>query len=185
MVAHATAEAVSLTQTTGWAHFYSRSRQRLWKKGETSGHTLKVADIVEDCDADALLYLVDREHPVCHRNTVSCFGDGSPISPDPLAWLFDLVERRRSGPPDPQSYTQSLAADPSRAAQKVGEEAVEVVVAAMRHDSRELTGEIADLLYHLAVLMHIHDVAPSQVGQELLRRHAAAGGAQIFGSPVD
>lgn len=173
MVAHATAEAVELTRTTGWAHFYSRSRQRLWKKGETSGHTLSVVDIIEDCDVDALLYVVDREHPVCHRNTASCFGDGASIYPDPMVWLADLVEKRLSGPPDSQSYTQRLAVDLPRTAQKVGEEAVEVVVAAMRHDPEELTREIADLLYHLAVLMQIHAVTPQKVAAELLRRHDA------------
>lgn len=178
MLAYATDEALQLTRSTGFAHFYSRSRNRLWKKGETSGHVLPVVQVMEDCDQDAWLYIVDQVHPACHRNTVSCFGSGEAWAPDPLIWLDAVVRMRIRQPPDPDSYTQQLAhGAPGRLLQKVGEEAVEVVVAGMQvHQGdgarNELAAEMADLLYHLTVAAVRLDVPWGMVMEELRRRDA-------------
>lgn len=177
MVAYVSQEALELTRSTGFAHFYSRSRDRLWKKGETSGHVLPVIRILEDCDQDAWLYIVDQTHPVCHRNTVSCFGSGEAESPDPLAWLDEVVRARLAQPSDPHSYTQELAqGHPGRLLQKVGEEAVEVIIAGMKvsqsgESRHELVAEMADLLYHLSVAAVCLDMPWNQVAEELRRRH--------------
>ena len=182
MLAYATDEALDLTRSTGYAHFYSRSRKQLWKKGETSGHVLPVVQIMEDCDQDACLYIVDQVYPVCHRNTVSCFGEGAALSPDPLMWLDDVVRQRTRQPRDPESYTQELVrGDPGRLLQKVGEEAVEVVLAGMKvcqtdGARAELAAEMADLLYHLAVTAVRLDVSWDMVMEELNRRHNKGSG---------
>lgn len=181
MLAYANDEALELTRSTGLAHFFSRSRKCLWKKGETSGHVLPVVQILEDCDQDAWLYVVDRVHPVCHRNTASCFGSGEAWTPDPLKWIDTVIRTRISQPQDPDSYTQQLAhGDPGRILQKVGEEAVEVAIAGMKASQTEqfrgeLVAEMADLLYHLSVAAVRLDVSWSMVMGELSRRHATAG----------
>ena len=182
MVAFANDEAVRLTRTTGWAHFYSRSRGRLWKKGETSGHVLRVHTILEDCDQDALIYLATARYPVCHNNTASCFGNGSAWRPDPLVWLADVVQERLSGPKDRESYTQKLAESPERAAQKVGEEAVEVAIAAVSRNRSAVVAEVSDLLYHLAVLMATQNVSWESVTDELVGRHSSRDGSRT--SPI-
>ncbi len=172
MLAYANAEAVELTRRTGIAHFFSRSRERIWKKGETSGHTVNVAEILSDCDNDALIYLSDTPHPVCHRNTPSCFGDGSQWSVDPLSWLVTIIQGRITENSEAPSYTRSLFhGDPARLAQKLGEESVEVVIAAMRSNQAELVEEVCDLLYHLTVLMARHDISLDLIMDELTRRH--------------
>ncbi len=185
MLGYANAEALDLTRSTGLAHFYSRSRQRLWQKGETSGHVLPVQEILEDCDRDAFLYVADVENPVCHRNTTSCFGNGEALVPDPLVWLVETVHDRLSQAPDPASYTQKLVqGDPARLVQKVGEESVEVVIAALARDQTgegkpELVGEISDLMYHLTVLMERLDVSLTDIATELKRRHMSREGSRI------
>lgn len=177
MLGYANEEAVRLTRATGWAHFFSRSRQRLWKKGETSGHWLPVRDILEDCDQDALLYLVEADTSVCHRDTRSCFGDGEALVADPLLWLSEVVQARVDGAPDEESYTQQLSAgDVARLIQKVGEEALEVVIAALRQAERgneetALIGEVCDLLYHLTVLLARLHLPLEGLTAELQRRH--------------
>ncbi len=172
MLAYANAEAIELTRSTGLAHFYSRSRDRIWKKGETSGHIVNVAEILSDCDNDALIYLSDTPHPVCHRNTPSCFGDGSQWSIDPLSWLATIVQGRIAENSDAPSYTRSLFnGDPARLTQKLGEESIEVVIAAMKSNQAELVGEVCDLLYHLTVLMARHNISLDLVMDELMRRH--------------
>lgn len=177
-LAYANQEALELTRTTGLAHFYSRSRNRLWKKGETSGHVLPVVAILEDCDQDAWLYIADQLHPACHRNTASCFGAGDALAPDPLVWLDAIVRDRVNQPPDPDSYTQTLMrGDPARILQKIGEEAVEVAIAGMqrslgRGSGDDLVNEMADLLYHLSVAAVRLDLSWDSVVQELSRRHS-------------
>ena len=172
MLAYANERAIQLTQSTGLAHFYSRSRQRLWQKGETSGHIVPVAEILWDCDQDALIYLADTPHPVCHRNTPSCFGDGNRWPIDPLLGLSAIVQERIGEESSAPSYTRSLyQGDPHRLAQKLGEESIEVVIAALTSNPAELVGEISDLLYHLTVLMARHNISVAQVADELWRRH--------------
>jgi phosphoribosyl-AMP cyclohydrolase / phosphoribosyl-ATP pyrophosphohydrolase len=152
-------EAERLTRETGEAWFWSRSRERLWKKGETSGNTLAVQEIREDCDDDALLLKVVPAGPTCHTGSRSCF------APDLWRTVVERVRERPEG-----SYVASLAdAGLARAAQKVGEEAVETVIAATAGDGR-LVEEAADLLFHLYVLLAVAGVDIDDVERELVSR---------------
>jgi len=171
MLAWADREAVEKTLATGEAHFWSRSRRELWRKGATSGNTLQVVDVRTDCDRDALLLRVRPAGPACHRGTRSCF------EPNParleLGWLWQILESRRDAADAESSYTaRLLATGLPRVAQKVGEEAVETVIAALSSaDTESLVEEGADLLYHLLVLLLAADVEPGRLAKELERRH--------------
>jgi len=152
-------EALHLTKETGEAWFWSRSRERLWKKGESSGNTLAVEELRDDCDGDALLVRVVPSGPACHTGSTSCFA--------PALWRT-VVERVRDRPEG--SYVASLAdAGVERAAQKLGEEAVEAAIAATANDGR-LVSEAADVLFHLYVLLAVAGVDVSEVEDELARR---------------
>jgi phosphoribosyl-ATP pyrophosphohydrolase/phosphoribosyl-AMP cyclohydrolase len=152
-------EALRLTKETGEAWFWSRSRVRLGKKGETSGNTLDVEEVRDDCDGDALLVRVVPGGPACHTGSTSCFA--------PALWRT-VVERVRERPEG--SYVASLAdAGVERAAQKLGEEAVEAAIAATANDGR-LVSEAADVLFHLYVLLAVAGVDVSEVEDELARR---------------
>lgn len=171
MLAYANREAVELTLSTGQAHFWSRSRQSLWRKGETSGNVLEVSEVLEDCDGDALLVRARPAGPACHRGTRTCF------EPNParleLGWLATVLEERRSADPETSYTARLLQAGIERIAQKVGEEGVEVAIAAVARQPG-LAGEAADLLYHLLVLLQASGIGPDEVGAELLRRHGFA-----------
>ncbi len=172
MVAWADRQAVQKTIDTGVAHFWSRSRQRLWRKGETSGNQLEVVQILADCDADTLLLRVRPTGPACHTGSRTCFEPNA--STLELGWLAEVLEQRRRADPE-SSYTARLHAKGlPRIAQKVGEEGVETVIAALTgdpQDRRELVSESADLLYHLLVLWSACGVAPQEVASELISRH--------------
>ena len=159
MLAWMDEEAERLTRETGEAWFWSRSRERLWKKGETSGNTLAVQEIREDCDDDALLLRVIPNGPTCHTGSRSCFA--------PELWRT-VVERVRERPEG--SYVASLAdAGVERAAQKLGEEAVEAAIAATAGDGR-LVDEAADVIFHLYVLLAVAGVDVDEVERELAAR---------------
>lgn len=163
--------ALSATLESGLATFFSRSKQRLWQKGETSGNVLRVAAIHTDCDGDALLVLADPHGPTCHLGTQSCF-DAAPDGPAWLAELARITADRAQASPD-ESYTARLLADGlPRIAQKVGEEGVEVALAAVTRDAAGTTEEIADLLYHLTVLMQARGIGWEQVVAVLKSRHS-------------
>jgi phosphoribosyl-ATP pyrophosphohydrolase/phosphoribosyl-AMP cyclohydrolase len=154
--------------------FHSRSRGRPWRKGETSGNLLDVVDIRLDCDKDALLVLALPRGPTCHTGSDSCFGgDGAPGTAF-IATLADTVASRAAA--DPQtSYTARLIGEGmKRLAQKVGEEGVEVALAAVAGDASELASEAADLVYHLTVLLEASDSSWGEVIDELERRHSAS-----------
>ena len=171
MLGYMNREALGMTLETGLATFYSRSKQRLWTKGETSGNRLRVAAVHEDCDADALLVLADPEGPTCHLGSESCFGTGEPEGPAWLATLSRIVAARHSGM-DESSYTVRLLGEgPARIAQKIGEEGVEVALAAVTRDAAGCAEETADLLYHLAVLMEARGFGWEDVIAVLRRRH--------------
>jgi phosphoribosyl-AMP cyclohydrolase / phosphoribosyl-ATP pyrophosphohydrolase len=162
MLAWMNDEAERLTRETGEAWFWSRSRQTLWRKGETSGNTLTVEELRDDCDGDALLVRVRPAGPACHTGSVSCFA--------PALWRT-VVERVRERPEG--SYVASLAdAGVSRAAQKLGEEAVEAAIAATANDGR-LVSEAADVLFHLYVLLAVAGLDLAAVEDELARRAAS------------
>ncbi len=179
MLAWADREAVERTLETGQAHFRSRSRQELWRKGATSGNTMEVVEAVADCDRDALLYRVLPAGPACHRGTRSCF------EPNParleLGWLWRVLESRKEASPE-ESYTaRLLARGVPRIAQKVGEEATETVIAALAaegSDVAELVAEASDLVYHLLVLLLARSVEPERLATELRERHAFEGGTR-------
>jgi len=172
MLAYANREAVDLTLATREAHFWSRSRQSLWRKGETSGNTLRVVDVTADCDGDALLVRAVPAGPVCHRGTRTCF------EPNParleLGWLAAVLEQRRGADPAASYTARLLGAGIERVAQKVGEEGVETAIAAVAGRRDRVVSEAADLLYHLLVLLMASGVEPGEVAEELSGRHGFA-----------
>jgi phosphoribosyl-AMP cyclohydrolase / phosphoribosyl-ATP pyrophosphohydrolase len=177
MLAYANSEAVEKTRETGDAHYYSRSRGELWRKGATSGNTQRVLEVRLDCDGDALLYRVHPAGPACHTGERSCFftpvyGETREDVPDlgrTLGHLSGVISARHEEMPE-GSYTAKLfRRGAGYAAQKVGEEAVEVVVAALEGD--RLAEETADLLYHLLVLLEERGVSTKDVARVLDERH--------------
>ncbi|PPA31707.1 bifunctional phosphoribosyl-AMP cyclohydrolase/phosphoribosyl-ATP diphosphatase [Aeromonas jandaei] len=166
-----TREALEKTQSTGQVTFFSRSKQRLWTKGESSGNVLNLVTISTDCDQDSLLIAANPVGPTCHKGTTSCF-HGHPLPP--LGFLAELeqVLAARKGADPATSYTASLyGKGTKRIAQKVGEEGVEVALAAMAKDREELINESADLLYHLTVLLQNEGLELKDVVQRLYERH--------------
>lgn len=157
MLGYMNEKALRATLDTSLVTFFSRSKGRLWQKGESSGHVLRLRQIKLDCDGDALLVLAEPHGPTCHRGTQSCFGDDIAPLLATLSDLADTIRARRKAGSD-GSYTARLfAAGTVRIAQKVGEEAVETALAAATQ-SPTLTDEAADLLYHLLVLLEARDV---------------------------
>lgn len=178
MLAYANREAVQRTLETGQAHFWSRSRGELWRKGATSGHTMDVVEVLADCDLDALLYRVHPAGPACHRGTRTCFEPNAARLE--LGWLWRVLESRRDASPESSYTARLLAAGLPRIAQKVGEEATETVIAGLAAedpDSAELVAEASDLLYHLLVLLLARGVEPERLGRELRDRHSRHGGS--------
>lgn len=162
------------TLSGGRVVFFSRSKDRLWMKGETSGHYLNVVSVSMDCDADTLLILAEPTGPVCHRGTPTCFADQLPTASEGLSFLAQLesIIAGRLADRPPGSYTARLfAAGPARIAQKIGEEGVEVALAAVGTDDSELIGETADLLYHLLLLLKSRNLTLARVVSELQSRH--------------
>jgi phosphoribosyl-ATP pyrophosphohydrolase/phosphoribosyl-AMP cyclohydrolase len=179
-LAYANREALRRTLDEKMTWLYSRTRQALWKKGETSGNVQHVVAVSYDCDADALLYRVHPEGPACHTGAFSCFASDLLAEPAAIrtggsfaaaiAHLQTTIAARRDASPE-TSYTAKLLHDGvDRIAKKIGEEATEVVIAAKNADPAELTWEVADLLYHTLVLLEARGVALDDIGRELLRR---------------
>lgn len=172
MLGYMNAEALAATLESGKVHFFSRSKQRLWKKGETSGNTFKLVNLSADCDSDTLLVEVKPKGPACHTGTVTCFGDDPGPGLGFLAHLRAIIRKRKKDKPK-NSYVGGLMAKaPKRPAQKVGEEGVEVAMAAVSESREELAGEAADLLFHLMVLLESRDLSLEDVVDILRKRHA-------------
>ncbi len=166
MLAYANEEALRLTRETGEAWFWSRSRSELWHKGATSGNTMAVDEISDDCDGDTLLYRVRPNGPACHTGAESCFAP----------WLWRIVAERALERP-PGSYVASLLdAGPAAAARKVGEEGLEAALAGAGESDERLVEELADLWFHSYVLLAARGLQPSAVEDELRRRHAMRTG---------
>ncbi len=161
MLAWMNEEAERLTRETGEAWFWSRSREQLWRKGETSGNTLAVEELRDDCDGDALLLRVTPAGPTCHTGSVSCFAP----------WLWRTIAERAAERPAGSYTTELLKAGVGAVARKVGEEAVEVTVAALDESDERVVEEAADLVYHLYVLLAARGLDLAQVEDELRRRH--------------
>lgn len=163
-------EALAKTLDTREVHFFSRTRQRIWRKGESSGHVLKLVSIAPDCDRDALLCQAIPVGPTCHRGTASCFDGGAAAHP----WLNELealIDSRAGADPASSYVAKLLAAPAARRAQKVGEEGVETAIAAATGDIDALKSEAADLVFHLLVLLRASGLAWADVVGELARRH--------------
>lgn len=171
MLGYVNRDALEHTLRTREVHFWSRSKQRLWKKGETSGRVLELVSIAADCDNDTLLAQVVPRGPTCHRGTPSCFDGAAPAHP----WLNELealIAARANADPASSYVAKLLAGSPSRRAQKVGEEGVETALAAATGDIDGLRGEAADLVFHLLVLLRGAGLSLSDVVGELAERHA-------------
>ena len=173
MVGFMNKEAFERTLAEHEVVFWSRSKSRLWKKGETSGNSLRVVSNDVDCDGDALLIRALRQGAgvVCHKGTKSCFGEGpKPYSGNVLTELFSIIRERKSTPPE-NSYTARLFKEgTARIGQKVGEEAVELAIASQHTDTNRIVEETADLLYHILVLLADKGIDLAEVYGELARR---------------
>lgn len=157
-------EALRLTKETGEAHFWSRSRQRLWRKGETSGNTLAVVELKDDCDGDAILLRVDPAGPACHTGSLSCFAP----------WLWRRVSARAQTRPEGSYVALLLEGGPRKCAQKLGEEGVEAALAAAGESDERLVSELADLWFASYVVLAARGLDPAAVEDELVRRAAEA-----------
>ena len=169
MLGFMNSEAYEQTLESGKVCFFSRTKARLWTKGETSGNFLEVKSIEIDCDKDTLLILADPKGPTCHLGTDSCFGDNNNCNF--LPELEKIIVSRKSSPPE-SSYTAKLMSEGvDRIAKKVGEEASEVVIEAIKGDLELLKEESADLLYHLTVVLAYYDLSLTDVEDVLRKRH--------------
>jgi phosphoribosyl-ATP pyrophosphohydrolase/phosphoribosyl-AMP cyclohydrolase len=173
MLGYMNAEALAQTRASGQVTFYSRSKQRLWTKGESSGHVLALKSIRVDCDADTLLLQAAPHGPTCHKGTSSCFGASASVRP-PLGFLaqLDALVARRHAERPAGSYTTGLfEGGIRRIAQKVGEEGVETALAAVAQDDAALLGEAADLIFHLTVVLRARGLGLADAVDVLERRH--------------
>ncbi|TYK64587.1 bifunctional phosphoribosyl-AMP cyclohydrolase/phosphoribosyl-ATP diphosphatase HisIE [Colwellia echini] len=164
-------EALTATLNTSKATFFSRSKQRLWMKGESSGNTLDVTQVLADCDQDCLLIAANPNGPTCHLNTTSCFPEEQISQQNFLSHLERFVNKRANDPIE-ESYTaRLLSRGTNKVAQKVGEEGVEVVIAALAETKDDFLGECADLFYHTLVLLKDQKIELAEVMEVLQKRH--------------
>jgi phosphoribosyl-AMP cyclohydrolase / phosphoribosyl-ATP pyrophosphohydrolase len=172
MLAYMNEESYNRTRNTGKATFFSRSRNQLWEKGETSGNWLEVIDISVDCDGDTLLLMAEPRGPVCHTGQDTCFAEINSRNTAFLGKLDDIIKGRKRDMPE-KSYTTALfRAGINKVAQKVGEEAVELIIEAKDENGELFLNEAADLLYHLIVLLRHKDYSLSDVVSILEKRHS-------------
>ncbi len=174
-VAYMNRESLRITMEKGLTCFYSRSRQQLWLKGETSGNYQHVVSVTADCDRDALVVLVDKEGPACHLGTDSCFNDlvyqSDTLSDFTLEGLYDLLKGRKEQLPEGSYTTYLFQKGLDKILKKVGEECTEVIIAGKAEDRRETIYEIADLCYHVMVLMVQQGLSVEDIKKELASRH--------------
>ena len=169
MLAYANDEAIELTKKTGYMHYWSRSKNRIWKKGESSGNVQKVYELLYDCDKDAILARVEQEGPACHTGSYSCFSK-EPLRPDDIiAQLWRVFEDRRRTPTE-ESYTCKLFKDQNKMLKKLAEESAEVILAVKEKDRKQIIYETGDLLYHLMVMLFDKGITMDEVFNELQGR---------------
>jgi len=188
MLAYMNEEAYTLTLSTGFAHYFSRSRQRLWKKGESSGHTQEVVDVILDCDADTVLLKIHQNGVACHTGRRSCFFTS--VSQDKeileaevdtssvygvVDTLYHTILERKNTPAEQKSWTKKLLDDPKLLVSKIDEEAGELATAITEEGDDQVIYEAADLLYHALVGLASRDITPDRVKQELARRFGTSG----------
>lgn len=178
MLGYLSAESLALTIETGLVHFHSRSRQRIWKKGESSGNVLRLVEARVDCDGDTILLRVLPDGPTCHTGEQTCFfagpiatGEPEPASTRIIDQIAETIASRHSEMPE-RSYTTYLFQEGiDKIGKKIGEEAAEVIIAAKNGDPEPLAGEAADLIYHLLVMLRASNVTPEEVWSTLQQRH--------------
>ena len=187
MLAYMNEEAYRLTLETGYAHYFSRSKQRIWKKGESSGHTQKVLDLLIDCDADTVLMKVEQKGVACHTGRPSCFFTSvtrgetvleKEVDTDAIYGVVDtlyhtILERKQNG--NEKSWTRKLLDNPELLRSKIREEADELAVAIEKESDEQVIYEAADLLYHALVGLGSREISPDRVKQELARRFGMSG----------
>ena len=178
MLAYANEEAIKKTLETGYAHYYSRSRKKLWKKGESSGELQRVKEVRIDCDGDAVIYIIEQEkNRACHTGERNCFYrtiDGKkvekPLPFEVLPRLEEVIKERIEKLPEGSYTTKLVKSGKERVFQKFGEEAVETLIALMKGDKKEIISETADMLYSLIVSLSVSGVEIREVMEELTRR---------------
>lgn len=174
-MAYMNREALEITVKEGTTCFYSRSRQELWRKGETSGNTQKVVSIKSDCDGDALVVEVIKKGPACHTGAESCFFNleyvGAEETPFSYQGLYEMIEGRKSQPKEGSYTTYLFEKGLDKILKKVGEESTEVIIAGAKNDKEETVYEMADLAYHIMVMMVEQGIELQDVTAELARRH--------------
>lgn len=171
MLGYMNAEAAEASRVSGRVTFFSRSRQKLWTKGETSGNFLAIVSIASDCDTDAILIKANPQGPVCHTGADTCFGEINRSNASFLNELESIIDDRRSNPLDGSYVSKLFNEGINRIAQKVGEEAFETVIAAKDDDSDAFKNEAADLLFHYLVLLNAKGVKLDDVVEVLRQRH--------------
>ncbi len=187
MLAYMNEEAYNLSLSTGYAHYFSRSRQRLWKKGESSGHTQKISDILVDCDGDTIVLKIAQKGVACHTGTKSCFFTSiiqdrrvleEEIDTDAIYGVVDTLYHtilERKSDDSKKSWTKKLLNDKALLLSKIREEADEVCVAIDEESDKQVIYESADLLYHTLVGLGLREISPDRVKQELARRFNLSG----------
>ena len=188
MLAYMNEEAYKLTLSTGYAHYFSRSKQRIWRKGESSGHTQKINDILLDCDADTLILKIEQKGVACHTGRKSCFFTSviqdkvildKEVNTDAIYGVVDTlyhtILERKNAPDSAKSWTKKLLNDKALLLSKIREEADEVCVAIDKERDKQVIYEAADLLYHTLAGLGLRDISPDRVKQELARRFDMSG----------
>jgi len=166
MLAYMNDEALELTKKTGYMHYWSRSRNAIWKKGETSGNVQKCIELMTDCDGDALLARVEQTGMACHTGTYSCFSKDPIRQQDIIAALWRVFDERKANPSD-SSYTCKLFKNRNLLLKKIAEESSEVIIAAKDKSRKELVYEAGDLMYHLMVLLYDECISMDEIHAEL------------------
>lgn len=166
MLAYMNDEALELTKKTGYMHYWSRSRNAIWKKGETSGNVQKCIELMTDCDGDAILARVEQTGVACHTGTYSCFSKDPIRQQDIIAALWRVFDERKANPSD-SSYTCRLFKNRNLLLKKIAEESSEVMIAAKDKSRKELIYETGDLMYHLMVLLYDEGISMDEIHAEL------------------
>lgn len=166
MLAYMNDEALAMTKKTGMMHYWSRSRNALWKKGEISGNSQKCIELRSDCDGDAMLARVEQTGVACHTGSYSCFGKEEILASDIVSRLYSVFEERKASKSD-SSYTWKLMNDRNLLLKKIAEESSEVIIAAKDKQRREIVYEAGDLLYHLMVLLYDEGITMQEIYKEL------------------
>ena len=166
MLAYMNDEALELTKKTGYMHYWSRSRNAIWKKGETSGNVQKCIELMTDCDGDAILARVEQTGVACHTGTYSCFSKDAIRQQDIIAALWRVFDERKANPSD-SSYTSKLFKNRNLLLKKIAEESSEVIIAAKDKSRKEIIYEAGDLMYHLMVLLYDEGISMDEIHAEL------------------